>query len=66
MMKLNPLAEAHIIHLETPESIWEHLTLTRTIQYFWLGRQPYVPVWELQKQLHNKRVSGELLFLVPI
>jgi len=32
-----------------------------------IGRQPYVPVWELQKQLHQQRIKGEipdtLLFL---
>ena len=31
-----------------------------SIQYFWLGRQPYSPIWELQKELHSRRVSGTI------
>ncbi len=27
---------------------------------FYLGRQPYQPLWELQRQLHEWRVQGEL------
>jgi len=59
-MKQNTTLKTSIIHLEVPESIWEHLHLRSAIQYFWLGRQPYISVWELQKQLHNKRVAGEI------
>ena len=59
-MKQNTTLQNSIIHLEGPESIWEHLHLRSAIQYFWLGRQPYIPVWELQKQLHSKRVAGEI------
>ena len=49
-----------IIFLKSPESIWENLESAATIQYFWLKRQPYRLIWELQKQLHGKRVSGEI------
>ena len=49
-----------IIFLKSPESIWENLESAATIQYFWLKRQPYHLIWELQKQLHSKRVSGEI------
>ena len=59
-MKQNTTLQNSIIHLEGPESIWEHLHLRSSIQYFWLGRQPYIYVWELQKQLHSKRVAGEI------
>ena len=59
-MKQNTTLKTSIIHLEVPESIWEHLHLRSAIQYFWLGRQPYLSVWELQKQLHRKRVAGEI------
>ena len=60
MMEQNVTVPPPIIHLDTPESIWKHLESTSTIQYFWLGRKPYRPIWELQKQLHNKRVSNEI------
>ena len=59
-MKQNSIIETHIIHLKTPEMIWEHLNSASTIQYFWLGRQTYRPIWELQKQLHSKRAAGEI------
>ena len=53
-----------LINLKTPNSIWEHLQSENKIQYFWLGQQPYQPIWNLQKQLHAKRVSGEILDIV--
>ena len=37
-----------------------HLRSENEIQYFWLGQQSYHPIWDLQKQLHTKRVSGEI------
>ena len=52
------------INLSTVNSIWEHLRTENEIQYFWLGRQPYQPIWNLQKQLHAKRVSGEISDIV--
>ena len=54
----------NLINLDTPDSIWEHLQSENKIQYFWLGQQPYQPIWNLQKQLHAKRVSGEILDIV--
>ena len=54
----------NLINLDTPDSIWEHLQSKNKIQYFWLGQQPYQPIWNLQKQLHAKRVSGEILDIV--
>ena len=59
-MKQNTTLQNSIIHLAEPESIWEHLHLRSAIQYFRLGRQPYISVWELQKQLHSKRVADEI------
>ena len=62
------LTETHnppkFINLGTVNSIWEHLQTDNVIQYFWLGQQPYQPIWNLQKQLHAKRVSGEILDIV--
>ena len=49
-----------LINLDNPDSIWKDLDPTCTTQYFWLGRQSFVPIWELQKRLHKKRVSGEI------
>ena len=56
-----PLLETapKLIELDSTDSIWENISGTDEIQYFWLGRQSYRPIWELQKQLHAKRVSGE-------
>ena len=63
-IKMNtlPLVEIapKLIELDSTDSIWENLSGTDEIQYFWLGRQSYQPVWELQKQLHAKRVNGEI------
>ena len=49
-----------LINLDTPDSIWEHLQSENKIQYFWIGRQSYQPIWDLQKQLHTRRVSCEI------
>ena len=49
-----------LITLTEVDSIWENLLVDNEIQYFWLGRQPYQPIWELQKQLHGKRVDGDI------
>ena len=37
-----------LINLDTPNSIWEELRYENEIQYFWLGRQPYKQIWDLQ------------------
>ena len=60
MMKPSSTLATSIIHLEKLEFIWEYLNAESSIQYFWLKRQPYCPVWELQKQLHRKRIAGEI------
>ena len=49
-----------LIHLDTVDSIWKNLRYENEIQYFWLGRQPYQQIWGLQKQLHAKRILGEI------
>ena len=48
------------IMLEVPSEIWHHLDTSKKIQYFCLGRQSYIPVWNLQKELHSRRVAGEI------
>jgi lipoyl(octanoyl) transferase len=60
LIQSDSLRPAELINLVTPESIWEALDYNCSIQFFWLGRQPYAPIWELQKQLHKKRVSDEI------
>jgi lipoate-protein ligase B len=51
----------HVIcQIKSINSIWENIDPEKKIQYFWLGRKPYHPIWELQKQLHTKRVAGEI------
>ena len=59
MMEVELLHPVKLINLESHNLIWGHLQSDNEIQYFWLGRQPYLPIWELQKELHAKRVSGE-------
>ena len=61
-MNTLPLVEIapELIKLDSTDSIWTNLSGTDEIQYFWLGRQSYQPVWELQKQLHAQRVPGEI------
>ncbi len=61
-MNTLPLVEIapELIKLDSTDSIWKNLSGTDEIQYFWLGRQSYQPMWELQKQLHAKRVSREI------
>jgi len=61
---MNPLPLVEIapklIKLDSTDSMWENISGTDEIQFFWLGRQSYQPVWELQKQLHAKRVAGQI------
>ena len=49
-----------LITLTEADSILENLSVDNEIQFFNLGTQSYAPVWELQKQLHAKRVAGEI------
>ena len=49
-----------VIHIDNPSSIWNHLDSSEMLQFFWIGRQPYLPIWKLQKELHSKRVLGEI------
>jgi len=60
LIHINTLLPVKLINLDTPDSIWQHLSSDIEIQYFWLGLHPYQPIWELQKQLHVKRVVGEI------
>ena len=30
------------------------------VNYFWLGTQPYVPIWHLQKSIHSLRKDGKI------
>ena len=60
MIHIDTLLPVKLINLDTPDSIWQHLSSDIEIQYFWLGLQPYQPIWKLQKQLHTKRVVGEI------
>jgi len=50
-MNTLPLVEIapKLIKLDSTDSIWENISSTDKIQFFWLGRQSYQPVWELQK-----------------
>ena len=64
MMQTITFSPVKLINLSAPDSIWEFLSSYKEIQYFWLGRQPYQPVWKLQKQLHAKRVLGEITDVV--
>ena len=59
-MQAIELSPVKLIHIDTLNSIWEHIRSKSKIQYFWLGQQSYQPIWHLQKQLHAKRVSGEI------
>ena len=60
MIQHNTFNPIKLINLDTPDSIWDKMNLTRGIQYLWLGRQPYTSIWDLQKRLHIKRVAGEI------
>tara|TARA_B100000686_G_C16608513_1_gene872519 strand:- start:162 stop:875 length:714 start_codon:yes stop_codon:yes gene_type:complete len=66
MDSINTLSSS-LISLEFPSEIWEHMDPMKKIQYFNLGRQPYEPVWDLQKELHKQRVSsgiGDIVLFV--
>jgi len=43
---------------------WISRRATEPLNYFWLGRQPYRPAWELQKQIHQRRIAGKISNLV--
>ena len=49
-----------ICQINSIDLLCENLGKEKEIQYFWLGQQPYEPVWKLQKQIHAKRVAGEI------
>lgn len=49
-----------ICKLKSINLIWQNLHKEKEMQYFWLYKQSYQPVWELQQQLHAKRVLGEI------
>jgi len=49
-----------ICQINSIDSLCENLGKEKEIQYYWLGQQPYEPVWQLQKQIHAKRVAGEI------
>jgi lipoyl(octanoyl) transferase len=49
-----------ICYLESIDLIWQNINNEHSIQYFWLGQQPYEPVWELQKKLHENRVRDAI------
>ena len=50
----------NICYLESIDLIWQNINKENSIQYFWLGKQPYEPVWELQKKIHVNRVRGAI------
>ena len=57
-------AAPDICYLESIDLIWQNIDKVNSIQYFWLGQQSYHPIWEIQKELHAKRVSGEICDVV--
>ena len=57
-MQINTLSPVKVRYIDTVGSILEYLRSKNEIQYFWLGKQPYQIIWNLQKELHTKRVSG--------
>ena len=59
MMESLVLNPSLIKVLDNPELIWDSLKKEEEIQYFWLGKQPYTPIWELQKQLHAKSLQSD-------
>lgn len=63
MDSINTLSSS-LINLDFPSEIWQHIDPMKKIQYFNLGRQPYEPIWNLQKELHKQRVSSKISDIV--
>ncbi len=63
-MRLNLQHIPTVCSIENPDNIWDHLAAKSSIQFFWLGMQPYMPIWKLQKELHAKRIAGEITNVV--
>ena len=63
-MRLNLQQIPKVCSIEDPDNIWDHLAPKDSIQFFWLGIQPYMPIWKLQKELHEKRIAGEITDVV--
>jgi len=59
-MGISIIDKNELIDLKSIDQIWQHMHHEKEIQYFWLGRQNYVPICNLQKELHAKRVKGEI------
>ena len=55
-----------ICYLDSIDLIWHNIDKGNSIQYFWLDQQSYQPIWEIQKELHAKRVGGEICDVVLI
>jgi len=52
--------QTELIKLSDPNDIWDYLLGKADIHFFWLGRQSYRPIWDLQKDIHFKRVNKEI------
>ena len=63
-MEVLTQAAPDICYLESIDLIWQNIDKGNSIQYFWLGQQSYHPIWEIQKELHAKRVRGEICDVV--
>lgn len=50
-----------VIELASLKDIWSFLDEKKSLPfYFSLGRQPYTPVWDMQKELHERRKNGSI------
>jgi len=56
-----------IKQLSSLELIWKEIEHSNEIKYIWFGKQPFRPIWELQKKLQKlrkeNRISNMILFL---
>ena len=57
---MNSKITEQIINITDLDNFINQINYSNEMQFYWLGKQPYHPIWELQKELHSKRVSGEI------
>lgn len=50
----------NICYVDSIDLIWQNINKENGIQYFWIGKQSYEPVWELQKKIHEHRIRGAI------
>ena len=55
-----------MIDLSTSSNLFSDIRSSsdKKVNFFWLGRQPYLPIWDLQKKIHTLRKDGDIADII--